>query len=254
MTSAIAEASGKADEIEAMIQEFFDAVNGTISWVPWPLSDLVEPIERGMERLSQEMQLFWQEVQEIFEQPGDPDRLRQVGVAWAENIGNVVGEIAGSIGPEKHQTTIQWTGSAAEAYKAVVPAQVTALTGLVELAGTMRTSLDDLAESVEDFWLQMAVAFGIFVAAIIGALVSAFFVVTIPAAIAVIIAACLAAIGFIGATINALDSHMDVIRDQQTAVVQEVHDVGAEWEASNIAGISDASVSDGDASDWRPFP
>lgn len=254
MTSAIAEASDKTDEIEQKIQEFFDAVNDTISWVPWPLSDLIEPIERGMDKLGQEMQKFWQEVQEIFEQPGDPDRLREVGVTWAENVGNVLGEIAGDIGLDKHQTNIQWTGSAAEAYKAIVPAQVDALNGLKDLAGKMRTSLDDLAESVEDFWLQMKVAFGIFAAAIIGALVSAFFVVTIPAAIAVIIGACLAAIGFVGATINALDSHMDVIRDQQTAVAQGAEDVGTEWEASNIAGISDASVTDGDASDWQPFP
>lgn len=253
MTSAIAEASGKADEIEQKIQEFFNAVNDTISWVPWPLSDLIEPIERGMENLSQEVQKFWDEVKEPFEKPGNPDRLRQAGVTWSDSVGDPLGEIAGNIGLENHQTNIQWTGSAAEAYKALVPPQVDALNGLKDLADKMRTSLDDLAESVEDFWLAMKIALASFAAVIIGALVSAFFVVTIPAAIGVIIGACTAAIAFIGATIAALDSHMDVIRDQQTAVVQGVQDVGTAWEASNIAGISDASVTDGDASDWRPF-
>ncbi|MGH3917085.1 MAG: WXG100 family type VII secretion target, partial [Pseudonocardiaceae bacterium] len=250
MTSAIAEASDKADEIEQKIREFFDAVNDTISWVPWPLSDLIEPIEQGMENLSQEIQRFWDEVTEPFRKPGNPDRLRQAGMTWSDSVGDALGEIAGNIGLQNHQTNLQWTGSAAEAYKALVPAQVDALNGLKNLAEKMRTSLDDLAESVEDFWLMMKIAFASFAAVIIGALVSAFFVVTIPAAIGVIIAACTAAVVFVGATINALDGHLDVIRDQQTAVVQGIQDVGTRWEASNIAGISDASVTDGDASDW----
>ncbi|MGH3915187.1 MAG: hypothetical protein ACRDTC_17545, partial [Pseudonocardiaceae bacterium] len=230
----------------------FNAVNDTISWVPPPLSDLIEPIEQGMGNLSQEVQRFWNELKKIFEQPGNPDQLRQVGITWSDSVGDALGEIAGNIGLQNHQTNIQWTGSAAEVYKALVPAQVDALNGLKALAEKMRTSLDDLAESIEDFWLTMKVALTVFVAVIIGALASAFAVTTIPGAIAVIIAACTAVIVVIGQMINALDGHMDVIRDQQTAVVQGIQDVGTRWEASNIAGISDASMTDGDGSDWRP--
>lgn len=252
MTSAIAEASGKADEIEQKIQEFFEKVNGLISWVPWPASELIGPIEDGLEKINQEMQKFWQEVQEVFTQRGDPDRLREAGAAWAEGVGNALGEIAGKISLENHKTNIEWTGSAAEAYRAIVPAQKEALNGLKDLALQMRTSLDELADSVEDFWFQLIAGFVAFVIAIGIGIATAAGVVTIPVAIGIILGAVAAAIAFIVNSIDALTSHIDVIRNQQTQIQQGVTEVGSEWKASNIGAISDASALDGDPSDWRP--
>lgn len=254
MTSAVAEAEGKSQEIEEKVQRFFDIVNDTISWVPWPASELLGPIEDGMENLAQEMQKFWDEVNQIFEQPGDADRLRQAGVAWADSIGNPLGDTAGDISLENHKTNIEWTGRAAEAYKALVPAQEEALSGLKDIAITMRTSLDDMAESIEDFWQAIVMAFVSFIVGAVAAIASAFGVVTIPAGIAVLLGAVGVGLALIFQAVQAIDSHMDVIRDQQTAVQQGLRDVGTKWEQSNIAAMSDASVTDGDASDWRPFP
>ncbi len=254
MTSAVADAEGKSQEIEEKVQRFFDIVNDTISWVPWPASELLGPIEDGMENLAQEMQKFWDEVNQIFEQPGDADRLRQAGAAWADSIGNPLGDTAGDISLENHQTNIEWTGRAAEAYKALVPAQEEALSGLKDIAITMRGSLDDMAESIEDFWQAIVMAFVSFIVGAVAAIASAFGVVTIPAGIAVLLGAVGVGLALVFQAVQAIDSHMDVIRDQQTAVQQGLRDVGTKWEQSNIAAMSDASVTDGDASDWRPFP
>lgn len=253
MTSAVAEASDKAQEIDEKVQRFFEIVNDTISWVPWPASELIGPIEDGMERLAREMQKFWDEVNQLFEQRGDPDRLRQAGVAWADSIGNPLGDIAGNIGLENHKTNLEWTGRAAEAYKALVPAQKEALGGLKDVAITMRTSLDDMAESIEDFWQAIVIAFVSFLVGVAAAIASAFGVVTVPAGIAVLLGAVGVGLTFIFQAVQAIDSHMDVIRDQQTAVQQSLRDIGTKWEQSNIAAMSDASVTDGDASDWQPF-
>ncbi|MGH3992324.1 MAG: hypothetical protein ACRDSN_07630, partial [Pseudonocardiaceae bacterium] len=176
-------------------------------------SHLIEPIVQGMEQLAQKMQEFWDRVNQLREQPGNSDRLRDVGAQWAEGIGNVLGDIAGTISLDRLRTNIEWTGSAAEAYRATVPAQGEALNGLKDLAIEMRTSL-----------------------AAVGAILTA-------------VAAC---VGLITMTISALDSHLDTIQNQQTTIQQGVRDVGGEWSRSNVGAMSDASVTDGDGSDWRP--
>lgn len=254
MTSAVAEADRKFHEIDEKVRRFFEIVNDTISWVPWPASELLGPIEDGMEKLAQEMQKFWDEARQVREQPGNADRLREAGAAWANSIGNPLGDIAGNISLENHKTNIEWTGRAAEAYKALVPAQEEALSGLKDMAIKMRTSLDDMAESIEDFWQAIVIALVSFAIGAAGAIASAFGVVTIPAGIVVLLGAVGVGLTFIFQAVQAIDSHMDVIRDQQTAIQQGLHDVGTTWEQSNITAMSDASVTDGDASDWRPFP
>lgn len=246
------EAWEKSQEIEQKIREFFDGVNEVIGWVPGIFSHLVEPIVQGMEQLRQKMQEFWDRVNQLFEQPGNSERLREAGARWAEDIGNVLGDLAATISLDKLRTNIEWTGRAAEAYRATVPAQGEALTGLKDLAIEMRTSLDSLAESIDNFWLAIKVAFVAFLVAIVGAIVAAATVVGIPAAIAAILAAVATCLGLIIATIVALDSHLDTIQNQQTAIRQGIHDIGSEWSRSNIAALSDASVADGDGSDWRP--
>lgn len=115
------------------------------------------------------------------------------------------------------------------------------------------TSLDDMAESIEDFWQAIVIAFASFLVGAVAAIASAFGVVTIPAGIPALLGAVGAGLGFIFQVVQAIDSHMDVIRDQTTTVQQGRHDIGAEWKQSNITAMSDASVADGDGSDWRPF-
>lgn len=249
----VQEATEKTQEIEQKIEEFFDKVNEVISWVPGIFSHLIEPIVQGMEQLRQKVQEFWDRVNQLFEQPGNSDRLKEVGEQWVTSIGNVLGDIADTLSLDRLRTNFEWTGSAAEAYKATVPAQGQGLNNLKDLAVEMRGSLDSLADSIDSFWLAMKIVFvGLLVAAGI-AIAGALSVVGIPAAIAVILGAAAAAITAVGYTISALNAHVDTIETQQSAIQQQVHDVGAEWSPSNIAAMSDASVTDGDASDWRPL-
>lgn len=247
----VREAFEKTQEIEDKIQEFFDRVNDVLSWVPGIFAHLIEPIQQGMEQLRQKLQEFWDRVNQLREQPGNSDRLKEVGEQWVTSIGNVLGDIADTLSLDRLRTNFEWTGSAAEAYKATVPAQGKALNGLKDLAVEMRGSLDSLANSIDTFWLTMKIVLVGLLVAIVIALVAAIGVVTIPEAIGVILGAVAAAITVIATTIAALNSHIDTIETQQSAIGQQVHDVGAEWSPSNIAAMSDASVTDGDASDWR---
>jgi hypothetical protein len=93
-----------------------------------------------------------------------------------------------------------------------------------DVANQMRASLNSLANSIDAFWIAMGVALATFV---------------------------VSAIGIIGATIMALESHTNTIETEQNAIMRKIHDIGREWTMPNVGDMSDAGVTDGDGSDWK---
>jgi hypothetical protein len=228
----VVQAKEKVDDVDRNIKRFFDVVNSTLSWVPAPLQWVIDKVEEGMRWLNQKIVEFWERVNQLFEQPGDSDRLRQVGTGWVEQVGNKLGDIAGTITLDKMRTNVEWEGRAARAYSATVPPQSQGLNSVKDVANQMRASLNSLANSIDAFWIAMGVALATFVvAAVAGGLA--------------------AAIGIIGATIMALESHTNTIETEQNAIMQKIHDIGREWTMPNVGDMSDASVTDGDGSDWK---
>ncbi|MFD4643237.1 hypothetical protein ACFWN2_38430 [Lentzea sp. NPDC058436] len=247
----VVQAKGNADEIDRAIRRFFDVINSTLSWVPAPLKWVIEKVQDGIRVVNVRIAEFWERVNQLFEQPGDSDRLRQVGTGWVEQVGNKLGDIAGTITLEKMRTNVEWEGRAARAYTATVPPQSQGLNQVKDVANQMRASLNSLANSIDAFWIAMGVALATFVVAAVGAIAAACTVVGTPAAVAAIAGGLAVAIGIIGATIMALESHTNTIETEQNAIVQKIHDIGREWTMPNTADMSDASVTDGDGSDWK---
>jgi hypothetical protein len=235
MTSpAIQQADDKFRELQQKIDDFFNKVNDVLSWVPGFLSDLIQPIEDGLNALKQKVKEFWDRVNQLIAQPGSPTRLHQVAEDWVTMVGNVVGDIAGRIGLDKLQTNLDWEGRGAEAYKATVPAQVSGLNSVKDLANQLRSSLDNLGNGIETFWTAMAVAAGVFVVGAIGAIAAACTVVGIPAAIAAIATAAGVSIGLVTTAILSLQSLTNTI-------AQQVHDLGDQWAKSNTGAMQDKS-------------
>lgn len=242
MTSpAIQQAGNKFQELNRKIQEFFDKVNDVLSWVPGFLSDLIEPIKNGLEALSRKVKEFWDRVNQLIDQPGSPTRLHQVADDWVNKVGNVVGDIAGRVGLDKLQTNLDWEGRAAEAYKATVPAQVSGLNSVKDLADQLRSSLDNLGNGIEAFWTAMAVAAGVFVVGAIAAIATACTVVGIPAAIAAIGTAAGVSIGLVTTAIVSLQSLTNTVSSEQNTIAQKVHDLGGEWAKSNTGAMAHKS-------------
>jgi uncharacterized membrane protein YccF (DUF307 family) len=247
----VAQAKNRTEDIDHDVRRFFDVVNSTLTWVPPPLQWVIDKVQEGFRWLNQKLAEFWDRVNQLWHQPGDSDRLRQVGTGWAEQVGNKLGDIAGTITLDKMRTNVEWEGRAARAYSATVPPQSQGLTSVKDVANQMRASLNSLANSIDAFWIAMGVAFGTFVVAVAGAIAAAFTVVGIPAAIAAIAGGLTAAIGIVGATIMALESHTNTIETEQNAIMQKIHDIGREWTMPNTGDMGDASVTDGDGSDWK---
>ena len=247
----VQEAYEKLREIQQKVDEFFDKVNSVLSWVPFFLSYLIEPIRAGIEALNAKLREFWDRANQLFQQPGSPSRLDEVAQLWVSEVAEPVAAIAGTVSPDKMRTNVEWVGRAAEAYRSTVPAQVSGLNGIKDIANQMRTSLNLLANSVENFWLAIGIAFATFIVGAVGAIIAAATVVGVPAAIAAIATAVGVSIGLIAAAVVSLKSHINTIELQQAAIAQKVTDLGTHWANSDVGAMSDASVADGDASDWR---
>lgn len=247
----VLQAKEKLDDVDHNIKRFFDVVNATLSWVPPPLQWVIDKVEEGVRWLNEKISEFWDRVSQLWHQPGDSDRLRQVGTGWVEQVGNKLGDIAGNVTLDKMRTNIEWEGRAARAYSATVPPQSQGLNAVKDVANQMRASLNSLANSIDAFWIAMGVALATLIVSAIGAIAAAFTVVGVPAAIAAIAGGLTVAVGIVGATIMALESHTNTIETEQNAIMQKIHDIGREWTMPNVGDLGDASVTDGDGSDWK---
>ncbi|MFJ4098119.1 hypothetical protein [Amycolatopsis japonica] len=234
----------KLREIEDKIRELFDKVNDVMSWVPDILSDLIEPVRRGMNALNAKMTEFWDAINRFIKYKGDPAKLRRVAAEWSDRIGNSVEDIAGSVSLDKLKTNIEWTGKAAEAYKATVPAQVAGLNSLKELGLQIRNSLVSLANGLDSFWTQMYGTLAGLSIAVAAAAVSAISIVGLPAAIVILIGVIGAGIASIFTTISAVDSLTNSIGVEQTAIQDKVNSLGAAWPKANTESMSHSS-------DWK---
>lgn len=252
MNPLVQQVEQKTQDAQQNVKEFFDQVDRLLSWVPAPLEYMIAPIIQGMRLLSEKVAELWDHVGHLIEQWGDPDRLKQVGEQWVAQVGNVLGDVAGTIGIDKLRTTVEWEGRAARAYHSVVPAQSAGLNAVKDIANQLRTSLTSLANAIESFQLTMWFALGAFVVGAVGAIASACTVVGTPVGIAALSAACGAAIALIGTAVLAMKSQVNTIETEQAAIMQKIHDLGSDWAMPDTTAMADASATDGDESDWRP--
>jgi len=229
VSTAIDEAVAKANDIESKLQEIFGTINDVLGWVPGFLEHLIEPIKEGIENLKQKIDDFWGKIKEFLDNTGNPDKLERYAESWREQIGNPIGSIAESVSQEKLETNTEWTGSGAEAYKSVIPAQKESLNGLKDLSIELSTTLKELANGIEDFWIAIGIAFGSLVIGIGTAVVEAASVVAIPGAIATAIGALGTAVGFITTAIVELKGIYDTIDTSQIGIEQGLTDLGDKW-------------------------
>ncbi|OXM54292.1 hypothetical protein [Amycolatopsis alba] len=234
----------KLREIEEKIRELFDKVNDVLSWVPDVLSDLIEPVRRVMNALNGKMTEFWDAIKKFAVDRGDPAKLRQVAAEWSHQIGGVIGEIAGSVSLDKLKTNIEWSGKAAETYKATVPAQIAGLNSLKDLGLQIRNSLVNLANGLDSFWTQIYGTFAGLGIAVAAAAVSAITIVGLPAAIVILIGVIGAGIASIFTSISAVDSLTNSIGVEQAAIQDKVDSLGAAWPRTNTESMSHSS-------DWK---
>jgi hypothetical protein len=229
MSAAIEEAVQQVRKVDSGIREFFDTINWFLQRVPEPLEYLIQPIVNGMRRLDGKYSDFRNELNGFMLTPGDYAKLESYFEVLVNEVAKPLNTIAGDIAMDKLETSTEWTGSGAEAYKAVVPAQGDGLKDVADLATELGNTLKELSNGIEDFWIAIGFAVAALVVGIAAALAEAATVVGAPPAIVTVIAALGIALAFITTAVIELKSIYDTLDTGLDSISQEIDKVGDEW-------------------------
>jgi hypothetical protein len=141
---------------------------------------------------------------------GDPEALRAAGAGWIDDVGAPVSRLVGAASDDVLETDDRWTGAAADAYRATLPAQQKALAAIVATCLEVDATLGDLAAAITEFWIAIGTACLGLVLALAGALGTAATVVGAPAAAGIALAG-------VGALVAAGSSALSSLGDITTA-------------------------------------
>lgn len=249
--ATIQKAAEKITEANDLVNKLYEGVNQLLSWVPEMYVPLIEPIKKGMEEFGKLHMKIFEEINQFLTERGSPSRLREVAGQWTAQA-TKLGAISGDLNLDKHRTNIEWEGRAAEAYKALVPGQVSAVNGVKGAADKVVLTLDALANAIEMFWVSIGIAVTTFAVGLFAALAGIVGVVTAPPAIVALTSVAVVVVGLITAATTAIVSTIQPINSQAKAVQKTVDELGDTWsKPSNGVELGDGTVRDGDDSNWE---
>jgi uncharacterized protein YukE len=238
----------KSREVEETIKDFYDTVNRVLEKIPESLRHLVKPAIDGMRRLGRLIAEFWEQADKFLAQAGDSDKLEAYADALFTKVAKPLGEIAGTVALDRLATNAAWTGSGAEAYKAIVPAQGGGLEDLRDFATELGNTLKEVANGIENFWLAIALAFGALVVTIVGAIAEACTGVGIVLSVATVAGGVGVALGAATTAAVELKGIYDTIDTAQDSIRQGIDQLGDEWAKATPKNQARIDTSDR----WRP--
>jgi hypothetical protein len=193
-------------------------------------------------------------LREIVARGGDPAALRRTGAVWAVRVGGTASGVAAVSTPVISRVDDRWTGVAADAYRSSLPAQHAALLAIKSTGDDVDAALTDLANALTTFWAEISVALANLVAALFAAAVSATTAVGAPTAVAF----ALAALGIFAAAAKSTISALTAVATNAAARAAQLERRLSNDAAFPAGGwprsttdLTDASVVDGDDSDWH---
>ncbi len=204
--------------------------------------------------LRQQFAAVTDHVRAIVARGGDPVVLRHTGALWAVQVGGTASGIAALSTPVITRVDDRWMGVAADAYRSSLPAQHAALLAIKAIGDEVDAALTDLANALTTFWAEISVALANLVAALFAAAMSAATAVGAPTAAAF----ALAALGIFAAAAKSTISALTAVATNAAARAAQLERRLSNDAAFPAGGwprsttdLTDASVVDGDDSDWH---
>ena len=173
---------------------------------------------------------------------GDPELLRATAARWVDGVGAPVSRLVGLADDDALEADDRWTGRAADAYRAILPAQRAALTAVLAACREVDAALNDLAAAITTFWTAAGAACATMLLGLAAALASG--------STGVGAAAAVACAGVVVGAANSVLHQLTVLRNataaERAALARRVADdtafpLGA-WPRSTAVG----------AGDWTP--
>ena len=146
------------DEIPKQFQRLVDNINSVLDWLPgW----IMDRIRDALNAVRDFIGKVITEIGKFVTQPGVPWTLWNHGNSWTNDIGGKASNWQDVFTVGSMETDDNWSGSAATAYKNVLPQQQKAL-GMIKAA----------TDEVDDVLTKMSIAIGVAWLAIVSAVVS----------------------------------------------------------------------------------
>lgn len=238
------------EKLKGVWDDIVNGVNHVLSILPGFLEG---PIKSAFETCSSKVIEVFTEITKLFSERGSADALRTAGESWNEHVGHRASTQAGLLAKEALEGNKEWTGDAADRYADAITAQGRALTQIKTITDSLQTTLNEIASALKNFWTGIALYFSGYVVLMIGCAAGAGSVIgTIPS----LIAALGISVEFLykittlsNDFANKLDDNKAKIEQQSTMDGQFAN---GNWPSAVTEKMSDASVRDGDKSDWTP--
>lgn len=247
---ALTKVSELFEKLKGAWDDIVDGVNHVLSILPGFLEG---PVKSAFKKCSSKVGEVFDEVTKLFSERGSASALRAAGESWNEQVGHRASTQAGLLIKEALETDNEWTGDAADRYGEAVTAQGKALTQVKTITETLQTTLNEIASALTVFWWGIAIAFSSYVILMIPCIIGAGSVVgTIPA----LGAALGFSAAFLGGVLTLSNNFANTLEEKKAKFEQQATMDGqfadGEWPSAVADKMSDASVRDGDKSDWTP--
>lgn len=253
---------------ESAVRTFGDAITKIeTTWeafkitVKAAIEKLVQPLEAMalnlFAKVATKMTELILAVKKLWLDRGSASALREAASKWNDQIGNVISTLSSDGKLGQLSSTGYWSGVAASKYQRVTFDQNAALKAFNDSMTTpVHDFLQGVADAIKSFWVHMATAIGICVAAIIGATAIA----SPIGGLVAVLAAAVALFADVAINMTDLENTLDSKKGELERAVSTDNTTFAnrKWPAATGATAADretfgdASVLDGDRSEWTP--
>lgn len=182
-----------------------------------------------------------------------PIRVWEVSAEWVQVRASVSG-VAGDLGVTNREVYLRWHGVAADAYHAVVPAHVGAATRLATVAETVPFALNQAASAIAQMYAALLGTLVALVGSVLVGLGAAATGVGILAAVVLIVITVGGALTSLSGILTETAHAIGSIGTWMTRMVSDMQDnsafPGGQWPVARSDLLTDATITDGDPSDW----
>lgn len=223
---------------------FVAAVNRAISALPVLRDVLMDAFNKLMAKIKEVLDFLWR----LITERGNASAVRQVAERWSTAVGGGASEQAGLVNRGQLRIEAQWEGVAASAYLTTTLNQIDALKAVKTTTNELHDTLSGVADALRTFW--------VFVAAETVAWLTLMAICAVTNALGGLPAAIAGTAAYLGlVTKHQIDfaNHLDTARDKLRQITASNDFFAAgNWPPVMTDAMSDASVTDGDRSDWKP--
>ncbi|MDI6103556.1 hypothetical protein QLQ12_33590 [Actinoplanes sp. NEAU-A12] len=240
------------DSVNSSVAKIFEHSNRALFLLPAGLGD---GLRSALEELGRQITELGEIIVKFLANPGDPLKLFATAGEWTTKVGGPISAMSGQISSEQLRIDNFWTGPAADAYAATLPAQQKAIEAIEAAADTLDANLTKVAGGIVAFWVGLAIPFASYVSELVVEAAAAQTGVGAPPAAAAAGASTAKFIALVSAVILAFSTYTALVFDSLSALRQALYSnapfPGGGWPRSNPSDFNDGSLADGDTTGWR---